>query len=92
MSRKTTLETMRGYFTEKGKFLTIDEYKEAEDAPIRFILLKRTFGSWARLKSLVGEFEVTAVIEVPKQEDPKEETPKEEAPKTEKPVAAKKNG
>jgi hypothetical protein len=92
MSRKTTLETMKEYFAGKGKFLTIDEYKEADDTPVRFILLKRTFGSWARLKSLVGEFEVTAVVEVPKQEAPKQEAPKEEAPKTEKPVATKKNG
>ena len=55
MSRQTLIETLKEYFTAKGKFLTMEEYKEQEDAPYRFQIVKRTVGSWSRLKGLVGE-------------------------------------
>lgn len=55
MSRQATLNTLKEYFAEKGKFLTIEEYKEADDTPFRFQIVKRVFGSWGRLKGLVGE-------------------------------------
>lgn len=55
MSRQVTLGTLKEYFASKGKFLTMEEYKEAEDAPVRFQAVKRLFGSWSRLKGLVGE-------------------------------------
>ena len=41
------------YFKTKGKVLTIDEYKAATDAPMRFMAAKRAFGSWARMTQMV---------------------------------------
>lgn len=57
MSRQILIATLKEYFAAKGKFLTMDEYKEQEDAPYRFQIVKRTVGSWSRLKGLVGEIE-----------------------------------
>ena len=58
MSRLILINTLRDYFTIKGKFMTVEEYKEAEDAPYRYQIVKRTIGTWARLKNLVGELPV----------------------------------
>ena len=84
MSRQATLETLKGYFASKGKFLTMEEYKEAEDAPFRFQIVKRTFGSWSRLKGLVGEVQVSKATPKPAapKPAPKAEVKAEEAPKT----------
>ena len=41
------------YFMSKGKVYTIDEYKAADDAPMRFAVAKRAFGSWARMKQMI---------------------------------------
>ena len=41
------------YFMSKGKVYTIDEYKAADDAPMRFAVAKRAFGSWARMSQMV---------------------------------------
>ena len=38
---------------KKGKVLTIDEYKAASDAPMRFMAAKRAFGSWARMTQMI---------------------------------------
>jgi hypothetical protein len=41
------------YFMSKGKVLSIDEYKAATDAPMRFMVAKRAFGSWARMTQMI---------------------------------------
>ena len=41
------------YFKKKGKILSIDEYKAADDAPMRFMVAKRAFGSWARMEQMI---------------------------------------
>lgn len=66
MSRQATLNTLKEYFAGKGKFLTIEEYKEANDTPFRFQIVKRVFGSWGRLKGLVGEVTPLVKAEAPK--------------------------
>lgn len=71
MSRQAILETLKGYFASKGKFLTMEEYKEAEDAPFRFQIVKRTFGSWSRLKGLVGDIDAPTPAPTPKPVAPK---------------------
>lgn len=48
------MDQLRAYFIEKGRVLTAEEYKAADDAPYRFQIVKRTAGSWARLISLVN--------------------------------------
>ena len=65
MSRQATLETLKEYFASKGKFLTMEEYKDAADAPFRFQIVMRTFGSWSRLKGLVGEVATKATAPKP---------------------------
>ena len=37
----------------KGQVYTIDEYKAAADAPMRFAVAKRAFGSWARMTQMI---------------------------------------
>ena len=41
------------YFKKKGKILSPMEYKAAEDAPMRFMVAKRAFGSWARMQQML---------------------------------------
>ena len=41
------------YFEKKGKILSIEEYKAADDAPMRFMVAKRAFGSWARMEQMI---------------------------------------
>ena len=56
------------YFMSKGKVLSIEEYKAATDAPMRFMVAKRAFGSWARMKQMI-EAKMTVdntVMEAPK--------------------------
>ena len=81
MSRLILINTLRDYFIAKGKFMTVEEYKEAEDAPYRYQIVKRTVGTWARLKNLVGEISV--------QEAPKPVVKKPAEKKAAAPVAKK---
>lgn len=56
MTRRTSIVSQVGaYFASKGKVMTMEEYKSAEDAPIRFVLIKRTIGSWGRLINMIGD-------------------------------------
>jgi len=52
-NKKIVLKQLADYFAKKGKFLSPAEYKAADDAPIRFILAKRPFGSWSRVGSMI---------------------------------------
>ena len=52
-NKRAILKTMADYFAEKGSMLTPTEYKEADDAPVRYMVAKRPFGSWARMQSMV---------------------------------------
>ena len=53
MNKPAILKTLMDYFMSKGKVYTIDEYKAAEDAPMRFAVAKRAFGSWARMTQMI---------------------------------------
>jgi hypothetical protein len=77
MTRRTNIVSQLGsYFASKGGVMTMEEYKSAEDAPIRFVLIKRTIGSWGRLINMIGDLSNYSV-EVATIEEPKE-TPKPE--------------
>ena len=52
-NKRVILKQLADYFAEKGSVLTPTEYKEADDAPIRYMVAKRPFGSWARMQSMV---------------------------------------
>jgi len=53
MNRPQVLKVLMEYFKKKGKILSIDEYKAAEDVPMRFMVAKRAFGSWARMQQMM---------------------------------------
>jgi hypothetical protein len=94
MSRKVIVEQLRDYFATKGGVMTADQYKEAEDAPIRMQVLKRKLGSWPRIMNMLDmkaeETSVSPSAEEPVVEEPvaeelpvQEEVPAvEEKPKT----------
>lgn len=52
-NKKQVLKQLADYFAEKGKILSPAEYKAAEDAPIRFTIAKRPFGSWGRVGQMI---------------------------------------
>ena len=52
MNRPQVLKVLMEYFKKKGKVLSIEEYKAADDAPMRFMVAKRAFGSWARMEQM----------------------------------------
>lgn len=87
MTRRTSIISQLGsYFASKGKFMSAEEYKSAEDAPIRFILIKRTIGSWKRLTNMIGDLsqygqQVGAVVEKEIKEVVTEIVTKEAEPK-----------
>ena len=51
--RKAVLKQLADYFAKKGQMMSPVEYKAANDAPIRFIVAKRPFGSWARMQQMI---------------------------------------
>jgi len=53
MNRPQVLKVLMEYFKKKGKILSIEEYKAADDAPMRFMVAKRAFGSWARMEQMM---------------------------------------
>jgi len=53
MNKKKILKTLADYFAKKGAIMSPTEYKAEEDAPIRFMVAKRSIGSWARIIQMV---------------------------------------
>ena len=51
-NKKAVLLQLAEYFADKG-MMTPAEYKAADDAPIRFMVAKRPFGSWARMQAMI---------------------------------------
>ena len=49
-----TLTILGEYFKKKGKILSISEYQEQDDAPVRAQIVKRTFNSWARMVGMLN--------------------------------------
>ena len=54
MNKPAILKQLMDYFNEKGVIYTIDQYKAADDAPMRFMVAKRAFGSWARMTQMIN--------------------------------------
>jgi len=52
-NKKAVLNKLADYFADKGRMMSPAEYKAAQDAPIRFMVAKRPFGSWARMQSMI---------------------------------------
>ena len=54
MSKQALVNTLGEYFAKNGGFMTLEAYRDAADAPVRIQIIKRSIGSWARLRSLLG--------------------------------------
>ena len=52
-NKKAVLKQLADYFAKKGQMMSPVEYKAADDTPIRFIVAKRPFGSWARMQQMI---------------------------------------
>lgn len=65
MTRGQLISAVANYFAEKGKYLTLVEYKQQPDIPVHPNLVFRLFGSWGRLPAQVQKFhpELHAVIQ-----------------------------
>ncbi len=89
-NKKAVLKQLADYFADKGQMMSPVEYKAAKDAPIRFIVAKRPFGSWARMQAMIkanfpAEWEKATSVTTPAV------APKVAAPKAKaKPAAAPK--
>lgn len=55
------IDKLTEYFTDKGRVMSVQEYKDAEDAPIKLQLLKARIGSWGRILNMVDK-QITATI------------------------------
>jgi hypothetical protein len=51
-NKKAILNQLAEYFADKG-MMTPSEYKTADDAPMRYMLAKRPFGSWTRMQGMI---------------------------------------
>ena len=51
--KKAVLGQLADYFAKKGQIMSPTEYMAADDAPIRFTVAKRPFGSWARMQQMI---------------------------------------
>ena len=51
--KKAVLGQLADYFAKKGQMMSPTEYKAADDTPIRWMVAKRPFGSWARMQQMI---------------------------------------
>ena len=51
-NKKAILNQLAEYFADKG-MMTPSEYKAADNAPMRYMVAKRPFGSWTRMQGMV---------------------------------------
>lgn len=56
MTKGQLLEVVAEYFANKGKFMTMREYKQQVDFPISPNLILRCFGSWGRLPGKIRKY------------------------------------
>jgi len=53
-NKKAILNQLADFFAKQGKVLTPSEYKAlGADAPMRFMIAKRPFGSWSRMTNML---------------------------------------
>ncbi len=58
MSQRTkAVELLSEYFEKKGEILHPTSYIQEKDTPIRFQVVRRTFGSWSRMENIVRAFD-----------------------------------
>ena len=52
-NKKAVLEQLANYFADKGQMMSPTEYNAESDAPIRYAVAKRPFGSWSRMQGMI---------------------------------------
>jgi hypothetical protein len=93
MTRRTSIVSAVGsYFASKGGVMTMQEYKSADDAPVRFVLIKRTIGSWGRLINMIGDLSNYSIEVTIVEDEPNIENLKPAAKPEVKPVVEKTKG
>jgi len=93
-NKKAILNQLADYFADKG-MMTPSEYKTADDAPMRYMLAKRPFGSWTRMQGMIkvnfpDQWAKAMGVEAPAPVAEKAPAPKVAAPKKAAPAAPKK--
>jgi len=83
MTKDMMVKALSDYMTEKGGVMDLVEYKShGNDVPVKDYLLRRAFGSWSRVLSVVNKrypVQVAVVEEVKevKKPEPKKSVKKE---------------
>lgn len=93
-NKKAILNQLADYFAKNG-MMTPSEYKSAADAPMRYMLAKRPFGSWTRMQGMIksnfpDQWAKAMGVEAPAPVVEKAPAPKVAAPKKAAPAAPKK--
>ena len=56
MTKDMMVKALSDYFTKKGGVMDLAEYKShGNDVPVKDYLLRRSFGSWSRVLSVVNK-------------------------------------
>jgi len=56
MTKDMMIKALSDFMTKKGGVMTLAEYKaEGNDVPVKDYLLRRAFGSWSRVLSVVSK-------------------------------------
>jgi len=60
-----TLVALSEFFAKNGGPMDIKTYKDSKDTPARYLALRRAYGSWSRVLSLVAQVptEDTPIVE-----------------------------
>ena len=68
MTKNMMIKAVSDFFTEKGGVMDLAEYKSyGSDVPVKDFMLRRYFGSWNRVLSVVNKrYPVAPVVEAPK--------------------------
>mgnify|MGYP001178409753 CR=1 FL=1 len=71
MTKNMMVKALSDFFTEKGGVMDLVEYKaHGKDVPVKDYLLRKSFGSWNRVLSVVNKRYPVSVTPV-KVEEPK---------------------
>lgn len=78
------VKTLSEYFAKNGGVMDLVEYKShGNDVPVKDYLLRRAFGSWTRVLSVVKKRYPVQVAVVEKVEEVKKPAPKQKTVKKE---------
>lgn len=87
MTKDMMIKALSDFIASKGvETMTLADYKGfGNDVPVKDFMLRRAFGSWSRVLSVLKKrYPIQVVVkEAPKKVEPKKVTPKKESTKKE---------